>query len=476
MPRYAYERLSAESASHLLIESARNFSHSATTLVFEPGPLQQDRGVDFAAIRHGIESRLHRAPRYRQRLKWIPWEDHPVWVDDREFNLDFHVRHSSLPHPGTGVQLNSTASRLIAQRLDRNRPLWECWVLEGLKEGRFALLLKTHNCMTESGDSGTELLQALLSKDPEERYAEPPVFRPRPLPSSLELLRDEVWRRAALPRQAVERFSRLIRESDGARHELRRRAEAVARVLGYTIQPARETPINGTLGPHRRFERITLELEPLLEVHRKTGARVNDVVLAVVAGALRRFLAERLVNPSTLDLRVAVPVSAASGGDDRVEEWVYDLPVWERDPLARLKLIAQQSTDLNDEHPGLAAATLFDAARWTGSRLLTLGARALSSYAPTNLSVVSLPGSPEPMYFMGARLLEAFPQIPLRGKQGLGVATMSYDGKLFFGLNGDFDLLPDLDRFRAALGDAAREIARVAGVGERKLHRVDDAG
>jgi WS/DGAT/MGAT family acyltransferase len=249
MAHYTYERLSSAAAALLREETSRRYSHSGTILVFESGPLgHPDGGVDFEAIRSAIESRLHLVPGYRRKLRWIPIEKHPVWVDDHEFNIAYHVRHTSLARPGGRVQLRTTAARLQAQRLDRSRPLWEYWVVEGLEGGRFALLAKTHNALLEG--AGADLLQLLLSPDPEAEDPEPPPYRARPIPSTAELLWQETVRQARLPRRAVERWRGLASDIDELPRVLRHRADRFARMLGYSLPGVRETPLNGPIGPH----------------------------------------------------------------------------------------------------------------------------------------------------------------------------------------------------------------------------------
>jgi WS/DGAT/MGAT family acyltransferase len=470
MARYAYERLSAESASFLSLESSSWFAHSATTLIFDAGPLgHPDGGVDFEAIRRGIESRLHLTPRFRQKLKWVPIERHPVWEDDHDFNLDYHLRHTSLPRPGGMDQLLKMSARIKAQRLDRSRPLWECWVLEGMEGDRFAVILKTHHALVDPA-SGEELLQALLSPEVDTPEPEAPPYRPRPVPSEFELVMDEIVRQFRLPRQALARLRSFAGETEHLRHDLEMRARALARMLGYTIRPPLETPLNGRVGPHRRFAHMVVPLEDAIRVHRELGGTVNDVILATVAGAVRSFLQERLVNPATLDFRVGAPVTVPSDGPrDHVDEWILELPVWEPDPVQRLAKVHEATQALNESAPARGARTLFSVAKWTGSRWLALGARAVSSRLPVNMTVVNVPGPQVPLYFLGARLQETYGQAPLRDNTALGVTVFSYDGKLCWGLNADFDLLPDLDRFNAALERAFHELLHAAGQHDPQL-------
>jgi diacylglycerol O-acyltransferase / wax synthase len=462
MARAHYERLTQESARFLADESSRAFAHSGELLVFEPGPLARpEHGVDFEAIRRGVEASLARVPRARQKLRWIPFENHPIWVDDPDFNLEYHLRHTSLPRPGSEEQLRRMVARIHAQRLDRSRPLWECWVLEGLERGRFALLWKTHLCAVDAA-SGDDLPGVLLTPDSAAPERSAASFRPRPVPSPFELVRDEVVRQARLPRRTLARVETFLRQPDW-RHEVERRVRGLAKGLGYSVRPRTNTPLSGPSGPHRRFARGVVPLEAARRAHRALDAPVHDVLLAVLTGAVRRFFADRLVNPATVDFRVSTPVSLdRESVDEAVGEWIVELPIWEKDPAERVARIRAQTAALQSESPALDARTLAETSRWTGSRRLALGARAVSPRLPVDLTLVNLPGPQQPLYFCGARLIEAFGLTPLREDQALAVAVTSYDGKLCWGLNADFDRLPDLDRFAAALTEAFEETVRLA--------------
>src|SRR5262245_29892944 len=438
MPRYAYERLANESARLLEIETSRQFAHTSMTAIFEAGPLARpDGGVDFAAIRRALEGRLAQVPHYRRKLRRVPVEQHPIWVDDHEFNLDYHVRHASLPRPGGPGELRQVASRVQAQRLDRSRPLWECWVLEGLEGGRFALLVKTHLAMAEAG---ADLLEALLGTDPAAPPREPAPYVPRPMPSVAELVRDELVRQLRLPRLALRRVDQLLRDRERTSADLQRQVRRVARMLGYSIRPLQETPLTGPVGPHRLCDYLVVSLDDAKTIRRELGGTIHDVVIAAVTGAVARYLRSHHVSATTLDFRAAVPVSLRSGARRQgVGEWHVELPVWEPDPVKRLERVQELTKALGKDSPPLGAAVLAGEERWIGSRLLALGARAISNRKPEHLRLVNVPGAQLPLYFAGARLVEAYGMVPLGDEAGLGVAILSYAGKLFIGLNADFD-------------------------------------
>ena len=462
MARTHYERLSDRAAATLASETPIAFAHASSIHVFEAGPLATaEGGVDFEAIRHAIGSRLHLVPRLQQELVWVPFEQHPVWVDDENFNLGYHLRHTSLPRPGGFSQLEDMAARIMAQRLDRSRPLWECWVLEGLEGGRFALILKSHHCMVE--ESGADLLEVLLSSDPEAHAPEAPVYIPRPRPSARELVMEEILQQARLPRRAIERVRRLSSEPALLGREVKAHATHAAELLGYSLRPAMDTPLNGSIGRHRRFKGVSVSLDEARAVRRSLDGKLLDVILATVTGALRSYLEERLVSPSAVDFRIATPVGLAEGrSGERMAEWVIDLPVWEKDPVVRFQQVRDATRKLAEARGAVPASMLLEGDTWFGGRLLALGARSLESHTSVNMTVINAPGTQVPLYFAGAKLVETYGQVPLRDNHALGIAAMSYDGRIFFGLNADFDLVPDLTFFAAALGRAFDELRRTA--------------
>lgn len=462
MARVHYERLNERSAATLAHETPLSFAHASSIHVFEAGPLASEAGgVDFEAIRRAIEARLHLVPRLTQELIWVPFEHHPIWVDDENFNLGYHLRHTSLPRPGGFAQLEQMAARIMAQRLDRSRPLWECWVLEGLEENRFALLLKTHHCMVE--ESGADLLEVLLSPDPEAPGPEPQVYVPRPRPSARELVTEEVLRQARLPRRSIERLRRLVSEPERLGREAKGYAVHAAELLGYSLRPAMDTPLNGPIGPHRRFKGVSISLDEARRVRRALDGKLLDVILTAVTGAVRSYLEGRLVSPAAVDFRVATPVGLAEGrSGERMAEWLIDLPVWEKDPIERFRQVREATRKQSEARGAVPASMLLDGATWFGGRLLALGARSLESDAPANMTLINAPGTQVPLYFEGARLVETYGQVPLSDQRALGIAAMSYDGRIFFGLNADFDLVPDLAFFAEALERSFDELRRVA--------------
>jgi WS/DGAT/MGAT family acyltransferase len=473
---YAYDRLTALDYAFLAFEKPNAYMHVASTQIYEVGPLRrEDGGVDANAIAELTAASLHRIPRYRQKLAYIPIENHPVWVDDHEFNIDYHLRHTSLPRPGTTEQLQRLSARIMQQHLDRSRPLWEMWIVEGLEGDRWALVSKVHHCMID-GLSGVDLMKILMSPTPQRQIPEAPAFIPRPAPTGLALLRDELRRRAALPLDAFRDVRNFVREANDVRREVEIRGRAVAEMLGSTFRRASQTPLNHEIGPHRRFDWLSMELADIKGLRKALGGSINDVVLTIVTGAVRRFLERRHVNPADVDFRVMAPVSVRSDDDEgvlgnRISAWIVDLPIAEPDPRKQLERIGQRTRELKESKHAMGADLLTQAAEWSSSTLLALGARNAIRLMPFNMVVTNVPGPQIPLYTLGAKMLEVYPHVPLTDNLGLGVALLSYNGKLCWGFNADYDLLPDLDAFLAAVEDSFAEMRELASAALRsELH------
>jgi diacylglycerol O-acyltransferase len=465
MATYAYERLSAQDVSFLVAEGEHAPMHVGGMAVLESGPLQSPvGGIDIERYRRAVEAVLHWIPRYRQVLSWVPLDRWPVWIDDRHFDIGYHIRHISLPRPGTLAQLKELAGRILSRRLDRSRPLWEIWVIEGLDDGKqFALLNKVHHCMID-GAAGADLSQILLSPSAAQEIADPVPYLPRPAPKPLELLRHAARQRAAQPWRALRGAGRWL-GAEGTRplEDVRRRARAVADLARWTLRPASQTPINGELSPHRRFDWLTMPLEDVRELRHELGCTVNDIVLATVAGALRRYLFRRRVDPGKLDFRVSAPVSTRRDEHDRrqgnhVSAWILRLPLGETDQLARIAAIAAHTAELKQREVSLGIETLMAAAEWLPSGLLS--ASVGLAQGPVNMIVTNVPGPQFPLYMVGAPLLGLYPVVPLLPGGGLGVALFSYDGKLCWGFHADYELVPDLAAFVADLTASFEELRR----------------
>jgi WS/DGAT/MGAT family acyltransferase len=467
MGSYKFTRLSAQDNSFLVGETPATHMHVAGVMIFEAeNLLTEEGGVDFELIRRATEATLHRIPRYRQKLQWTPLVDQPVWVDDPDFNIDYHMRHTSLPRPGSLDQLKKMAARIMEQQLDRARPLWEMWIVEGLEGDRFATISKMHHCMID-GTSGVDLGQILLSIDPEYHVPETPRFLPRPAPGRLEMLREEILYRASLPLRALRSYREFRREARDLRAEVEIRVRALGELLGWALDPKSETPINDRLSPHRRLDWLRMPLSDVKAVRKAAGCSVNDVVLATAAGAVREYLRLRTVEPAGLDFRVSAPVSVRREEErgrlgNRVSSWILQLPIGESDPLARLKAIHQETEELKESKQALGVQMMMEVAEWTPPVLLSLGAQAASG--PINSVVTNVPGPQFPLFMFGAKLLEMYPVVPLLQGMGLGIALFSYDGNVFWGFNADYNMVPDLEVFTKLIGRAFAELATALDV------------
>ena len=466
MPRYGYDRLSAQDNSFLIWETPYVHMHVASTLIFEVGPFRTaDGGIDVERFKRATEAVLHRIPRYRQKLHWIPGFQHAVWVDDPRFNLDFHIRHTALPKPGSAAQLKRLSARIMSQQLDRRRPLWENWLVEGLDGGeRFALITKIHHCMID-GSSGMDLSQILMSTSPEVRELEPPPpFVPKAAPSRFELWRQEMARSLGTPLRIARDLRRFSEETDDVRDEIRTRLRAVVKMAGMGMS-ADATPLNGAVGPHRRFDWWRVPLGDLKAMRHALGCTINDVVLTVVTGAVREYLILRGVDPGSLTFRVSSPVSVRNAEEkgklgNRVSSWVIALPIAEADPREQLAAIHAETARLKEERTALGVETIMKLAEFTPSTLLTLGARSASG--PINTIVTNVPGPQFPLYLQGARLLELYPQVPLMDSLGIGIALASYDGHVHWGFNSDPDVVPDADVFVEQIRASYARVAAAA--------------
>jgi len=489
MARYAYDRLSAQDNSFLLWETPYLPMHVSSTLVLEAGPFRSaDGGIDIERYKRATEAILHRVPRYRQRLHWIPGFQHAVWVDDPRFSLDYHIRHTALPKPGTPDQLKRLSARIMAQPLDRRRPLWENWLVEGLEGGdRFALVSKIHHCMID-GASGMDLSQVLMSISPEVEEPEPPPpFIPKPAPTRGELWRSEMARTLTTPLRIARDLQRFSEETENARAEIGTRLSAIVKMAGMGMS-ADASPLNGSTGPHRRFDWWRVPLDDLKAIRRALDCTINDVVLTIVTGAVREFLLLRGTDPSSLCFRVSAPVSVRADSDrgklgNHVSSWVIELPIGEADPRAQLAALHAETARLKEERTALGVETIMKVADFTPSTLLTLGARAASG--PINTIVTNVPGPQFPLYLVGARLLEMYPQVPLLNGMGIGIALVSYDGSVHWGFNADPEIVPDADAFVAQIQAAYARLAKLtpavaprdrAGSRKRRSPARDPAG
>jgi WS/DGAT/MGAT family acyltransferase len=467
-----HERLSALDASFLALEDVSCHMHIGAVSIFDGGPLTlPGGGIDIDRIRGLIEAGLYRIPRYRQRLAHVPLVGHPVWVDDPCFNLAYHVRHTHLPCPGDTRQLKRLVGRLMSQQLDRGKPLWELWVVEGLEGGRFAFVNKVHHCMID-GVGSVELTGTVMQRTPEHdpRLDEaPPRWLPRPAPTAGRLLSDELLHRARAPLAAVTAAGRAITSPGQAWNAATATVQGLAEALSGGLNPASPSPLNVEIGPHRRFDWTEMDLGRIREVKARYGGTVNDVVLAILSGALRRFLRRRSVDVDGLEFRAMLPVNVRTAADqrdlgNRVAMLVARLPLDERDPQQRLVRIVEETQRVKHSHQAAGVQTLEALSDQTFTTLFTEFGRLAARSRPFNLVVTNVPGPQFPVYVLGSRMQVCYPLVPLFRGQALGVALFSYDGRLFWGFNADWDAIPDLHELVTTVDGELEALVGIAAV------------
>jgi diacylglycerol O-acyltransferase len=463
MTNYRYERLSRQDNDFLLWESPNLPMHVAGAQILDAGPLRLDHnGIDFDAVKRLTESLLHRIPRYRQKLAWIPGEKQAVWVDDPNFNLDYHFRHTSLPRPGTDEQLKTLMSRLMEQPLDRSRPLWETWVVEGLQNDCFAIVSKIHHCMID-GASGMQLSQLLLSRTPERQIRAAPRFIPRPVPTRRELADEARIRRFMRPISGARQIVDLARQTSDPSGEILRHVRSIAGLGSLKTHPASDTPINGNVGPHRFVEWAAMPLDDIKAVRHALSCTVNDVVLTTVTGAIRKLMQRRQIDPGTLDFRVSTPVNLRKNRSEgemgnHVSSWIVRLPLDCDEPLEQLERLHEITSELKESDQAGTVETVTQLLNW-----LPFSTQSMS-VGTMNSIVTNVPGPPFPLYMLGAQLRGMIPFAPLIENVGLTIGVLSYDGQVFWGFNADADRLPDLVDFRVGVENAFKRLAEAAGV------------
>ena len=464
-----YERLSFLDNSFLALESANTHMHVAAISVFDAKPLQRDDGgIDIDRVRAFFLSKLKYIPRYRQRLAFVPLERHPVWVDDAHFDLSYHLRHTSLPRPGSEEQLRMLAGRIISQPLDRNRPLWELWVVEGLDEDRFAIISKVHHAMID-GMAGVELMAVAFDVTPSDVIDDAPEWTPRASPSSAQLVGAETGRRMRRILNALKGGVRMGSEEALARgYDLRHRVRAARASLrsGWLTTSSR-TPLNGSIGPNRRLAWRRFPLAEIKEIKNELGGTVNDAVLTIVSGAVRSFLIDhRGFDVGAIDYRVMAPVSVRTPGPkatgNQVAMWLVGMPISEPDPLKRYEIIKAETGNLKRTNQALGAATLVQASSGAPATVVSMAARLAANIRPFNMTVTNVPGPQFPLYLMSSQLLSQYAVVPLWQSHGLGVALFSYAGQIDWGLNADWDVVPDLEDFADCVVASQGELLQAA--------------
>jgi WS/DGAT/MGAT family acyltransferase len=464
-----YDRLTALDATFLELEDPNVHMHVGSVGIFDARPLRKpDGGIDIDRICALSESALRRHPRFRQKLAYIPLLNHPVWVDDHRFNLSYHLRHTSLGIPGDVRRLKRLAGRIMSQKLDRGKPLWEMWFVDGVEDDRFAVITKIHHCMID-GLSGVDLMSSLMRADPDAGVGSPHPWIPRPVPGPYDLLRGELRRRLSLPLDTFRAGRRAVAQPSRTYESIVSGIEGVGEAIWAGLKPASPTPLNPAIGPHRRFDWARVDLDAVKQIKSRLGGTINDVVLAVVAGTIRRFLRGRGLRVEDLDFRSMVPVSIRAPSErgrlgNRVSFLLARLPLDEKDPRERLRRVIETTHELKDSKEVQGAEIIEQISDWTFTSLFVQFTRLAAQALSYNMVVTNVPGPQFPVYLLGAKMLETYPLVPLFSNQALGIALFSYDGGLFWGFNSDWDALPDLHEIVEALEQEFASLAKAAEI------------
>jgi diacylglycerol O-acyltransferase len=459
-------RLSALDASLLYLEDATTPMHIGGVAIFR----RPRTGFDYERLLGLIEQRLALVPRYRQRVRHVPGHlARPVWTDDTDFDITHHVRLSALPKPGTNEQLAHLVARLMSRPLDHNRPLWELYLVEGLQRNRFALVTKTHHAMID-GIGAIEIGQVILDVSPNQQDEDLPLWMPEPEPGRLQLLTDAVTEVVQRPGALVDNARSAIGDVTATVNKVVGAASGVVSALRTAARPAPSGPLNVPITAERRFAVARASLADLRKIRAAHGGTVNNVVLAVVAGALRSWLMSRgEVVTSGTTIRAMAPLSVrdeavantpAGMAGGKVSAYLVDLPVGEPSPVVRLQHVAHAMRARFEAGQPVAADALVRLGGFAPPTLHAMGARAASAFSQRifNILVTNVPGPQVSLYAAGAKMLEMFPVVPLARNQAVSIGVTSYDGGVYFGLNADRAAMPDVDILARMVEESVEEL------------------
>jgi WS/DGAT/MGAT family acyltransferase len=465
------DRMSPLDATFLHIEDSNSHMHIGSVAVFDGPPPSHEE------VLRWIGGKLPLVPRYRQKVRFVPLDlGRPVWVDDPHFRLEYHVRQTALPKPGNAEQLRNLVGRVMGQRLDRDRPLWSIWIVEGMEEDRWALVSQVHHCMVD-GISGTDLLAVILDAEPKPSQPVPDNWKPRAEPTGVRLVGDAVVDYLVTPLEQVRGLRRMVRAPRDTLHRATDVVRGVRSIWGLTSTSGLAT-LNGPIGPHRRYAWARGSLAEVKEIRRSLGGTVNDVVLAAITRGFRDLLIARGGDVDGCVVRTMVPVSVRSANqrnmyDNRVSAMFAELPVGIEDPVERLNAIRVQMEGLKESRQAVAGEVLTSMSGFAPPMLLALGMRTAMRLPQGNVHTVTtnVPGPQFPLYALGRPLREAFPYVPIANRVRIGIAIFSYMGTLNFGVTGDYDTTADIEvltrGIEAGVGELLGLAHRVSGNGHR---------
>lgn len=438
-----FERLTVLDELFLHLEGPDTHMHVGGIAIFEGPP------PDYEDVKDMIQRRLQMVPRFRQKLASVPLGlGRPVWIDDTHFNLEYHVRHTALPPPGDERKLRRLAARIMSQQLDRSKPLWEIWVAEGLSDDRFALISKTHHCLVD-GVSGADIMSVILDLGPEPQQIEVERWRPSPEPTPDRLFIDAFKERITSPMEFVRIAQSSVLDPGTLPNRLVESLKALMAFVGGSFSAPPST-LNQSIGPHRRFETVLVDLDDIKMIKNKLGGTVNDVVVSVVTGGLRRLLRGRGERVDEIELRAMIPVSVRADSDrgtlgNQVASMWAALPVSEPDAAKRLATVSERMRELKDSGQAVGAKVLTSLGEYAPPTIIAQASRLVARQRAFNLVITNVPGPQIPLYTLGREMQAVYPVVPLADNTTIGVALLSYNGKVCFGLLGDYDTAPDLE-------------------------------
>jgi diacylglycerol O-acyltransferase / wax synthase len=496
------ERMTSADVAFLHRETRTAPQHVGGLAIFAPRP----GGFEYDRLIRLLEERISLAPRYRQKVRMVPGHlANPLWLDDPSFDITYHVRRSALPRPGTDEQLLEFCARIQSRLLDRSRPLWEMYLVEGLSDGRVAVVTKTHEAMVDER-RGIDLMHVILDAAPEPRRTVEAIWMPEPEPGTAAVLRDALFDIARRPTALADTMRDAVRDARSTAAKLGALTGGVASLARAVLQRPATSPLATALSEQRRIAIARTQLADYRRVRAALGGTVNDVVLAVVAGALRGWLLGRAepLQPAS-SVRALIPMSVIDQAEHpgpgtaaarhagsthpalqrrdqsliaaRVRPLLVDLPVGEGDPILRLAQLRYAMASHAASGRAVGADRIADLGGFAPPTLHALGARAAAGLTRRmfNLVVTNVPGPQLPLYASGARLTEMFPILPLAEGQAMSIALTSYDGGMFYGINGDRDAVPDLQTVAELVEESLAELVTAAGGGRpgRARRRTD---
>ncbi len=457
------DRLSPLDVSFLYMEELTTPMHVGSVATFE----LPAAGFDYERLVALIRARIALVPRFRQRVRWVPGHlANPVWVDDERFDVTYHVRRSALPRPCDDEQLYDLVGRVMSRQLDRSRPLWEMYLVEGLSDNRFAIITKTHHAMVD-GATAVDIGQVILDDSPEPRQLPADNWTPHREPTTAELVAAAMGELVSSPRAVIDTVRSSVEDVSETVTHVGRQLAGVLSAARTMARPPGSSPLNAEIGTHRRFATVTAHLADLKSIKAKHGGTINDVLLTVLSGGVRAWLMTRgeAVHHNA-SIRALVPVSVRSGvagasGGNQIAAFLCDLPVGEPEPLARLERVRLEMDTLKDAGQMMGAAALVGVATFSPPTVHALGARAVSGLSRRvyNLVITNVPGPQFPLYAGGALMLTAHPVVPLARGQAVSIGLTSYNGGVFIGINADRDAMPDIAVLATCIEDALGELA-----------------